>query len=161
MKTLNCEYVREIYPDVLHGKADAETSAAVRAHIASCDECAADSALLDAVHAQPVAVPAGLHKRITAAVRAPVPERRAWNVGRRAMALAASVAVVVIGGSVFVLTNDGSRATPYALRPTPPMPAAAPSLGAVGVEDAMMSGKSSLEDLSVEQLQKLLGDIES
>ena len=155
MTTTNCENVRDIYPDILHGAVDAATSARVRAHIASCDECAAECALLDALYAQPVVVPSGLEARVSQAVKRVKPMR--WYIGRGQLAMAATLAFALIGGSAILQMQQREEVQ----SPAPTTVAPAPHIGAVGVEDAMLSGKSSLDDLSVEQLKKLLGEIQS
>lgn len=157
MTNTNCEYVRELYPDILHGRADAAMSARVRAHVASCDECLADTAVLDQLYARQIAVPAGLEARTITAVR----NRRTprWYVGKSELLMAATLAAALIGGSAIVQMHSDDVKN---LRPTPAVQRSTPSgIGSVGVEEAMISGKSSLEDLSVEQLQKLLGEMES
>jgi anti-sigma factor RsiW len=153
MTNLNCEYVLDVYPDVLSGKADAALAQSVRAHIASCDECRADAAVIEAIRAQPMSVPAGLHERVLHAAAQPQPR---WRIGRGELAMAATLAVALIGGAIIMQTQIPSPTI------NTPVTAQSPhSIGAVGVEDAMLTGKTSLDDLSVEQLEKLLGEIES
>jgi predicted anti-sigma-YlaC factor YlaD len=142
---LNCEYVREVYPDVLNNAADAATATVVRAHIARCDDCRAEAALIDELHRAVVKVPTGLHERIVGDLT-----RTRRRFGMRHLAYAATVAAAVIGGSI--LLNQGERTKPAV---------AADGLGFVTVEDAMVSGTSSLQDLTIEELEQLLGEIES
>lgn len=154
MNDLNCEYVRDTYPDVLHGRADAALVQRVNAHLRQCDECRAEAAVLDALNREPVYVPNGLEERIAHAVRKP---RARWPVSASSIGMAATLAAALIGGSIILNSQDEEPAVPAAnVRPP-----AASSIGAVGVDAAMMSGKSSLEDLSVEQLEKLLGEMQS
>lgn len=143
---LNCEYVREVYPDVLNNTADAALKTAVRAHIARCADCRAEAALMDELHAVAVAVPSGLHERIVTGLSRPSPRR----FGLRHLAYAATLAAAVIGGSI--LLNPGE--------PTQPADTTQ-GLGFVTVEDAMLTGTSSLRDLTIEELEALLGEIES
>lgn len=147
MKTLNCEYVRDVYPDVLNGTAASELAQAVRAHVASCDECRGEVAVLEMIHAAPVTVPAGLHARVTKAVLQP---KQRWRFSRNELAMVATLAVALIGGSVLLQTTSQPRPEE-----------AKQGFGFVSVEDAMMSGKASLDDLSVEELETLLQEIES
>lgn len=147
MKTLNCEHIRDVYPDVLSGTADSELAAAVRAHVASCDECRGEVALLEMIHAAPLHVPAGLHARVMEAMLEP---KRSWRFSRHELAMVATLAVALIGGSVLLETQSQPRPTERQ-----------PGFGFVSVEDAMMSGKASLDDLSVEELETLLQEIES
>jgi len=154
MTRLNCEYVVELYPDVLNGKLTAEAAEAVRTHIASCDECRAAAALLDIVYADHVVAPASLRERVAhGLVQAPAKRR----FSRSNMTMVATLAAALIGGSVILQTRpSGTQQSRTVVQAAAP-----PAVGFVGVEDAMLSGDASLEDLSVEQLEQLLGEIES
>jgi predicted anti-sigma-YlaC factor YlaD len=150
MTNLNCEYVRDVYPDVLHGKADASLAQRVRAHIAACDECRDEAMLLEVLYAQPAQPPAGLHERVVLNVTRP---QSRWRWSRSDLAMAATLAAALIGGGVIMQSNraqTGERAI-----------AAEAAIGFVGVEGIMLSGKGSLDDLSVEELETLLGEMES
>jgi anti-sigma factor RsiW len=150
MKTLNCEYVREAYADVLHGALDAATATAVRTHLAGCAECRAEADVIDALYAAPQLVPPGLHERVARAVAvAPRPRRFA----PRHLAMAATVAAALIGGTVLLQSTGGPDAVPAAEN--------GGGLGFVTVEAAMMSGTGSLQDLTIEELEQLLGEIDS
>ncbi len=150
MNTLNCEYVRDVYADALHGNADAGTATAVRAHLAGCADCRAEAAVIEAVFAAPVHVPAGLHERVMKEVAiAP----RASRAAPRRVVMAATVAAALIGGA---LLFDSMRSPDVA-----PVAQQDGGLGVVTVEAAMVSGTGSLQDLTVEELEQLLGEIES
>ena len=145
MTNWTCDVVRDAYPDALNGRLDAMRVDMIRAHVASCDECRSEIALLDAIHAQSLPVPAGLEERVlVAALR---PQRPYWQ-SRRVLSLAATVALALIGGSVLLQTS-GSEARSG--RP----------VGFVSVENAMLTGKASLDDYSVAELEKLLEEIDS
>jgi hypothetical protein len=146
MNNLNCEYIREIYPDVLNRSADANTVATVRGHLAQCDECRAEAEVLQIVHGARVEVPAGLHDRVISRLNATTTSRFPRT---RHLAFAATVAAAIIGGAILFDTDQ---------RPATP---STEGLGFVTVEDAMVSGTSSLQDLTVEELEQLLGEIES
>jgi hypothetical protein len=143
---LNCEYVREVYPDVLNDIADTATTTAVRAHIARCVDCREEALLIEQLHRMVAPVPAGLHERIVS--RLSRPARRGFSV--RYLAFAATIAAAVIGGSI--LLDRGERPQPVTEDE---------GLGFVSVEDAMVTGTSSLSDLTIEELEALLGEIES
>ena len=147
MSTLNCEHVRERYPDVLNERADFIAAQQVRAHLLSCDDCRAEAELVELLHAARVTAPAELFERVTQAIAAP---KHRKPVSRHSMVLAASVAIALIGGSVLLQLERQSAA-----------PVDAPSFGFVSVEDAMLSGKASLDDLSEEELEMLLVEMES
>lgn len=150
---MNCEIVRDLYPDLLNGRLDSEQALNLKAHVASCDECRSEVAIIESIHARPVTLPAGLHERVIhGALR---PSRR-WVVTRAELAMAATLAAALIGGNAIMREQN----RPVAQAPAAVVPAVH-VVGNVGVEAAMLSGKSSLDDLSVEQLEKLLGEIES
>lgn len=148
MSSLNCEYIRDVYPDVLNGTLPEAQAFLVRRHIAWCAECRGEAALVDALRAAERPLPVGLHERIMAASR-----MRFSRVRRSGLAMAATLAAVMIGGAL--LQRDPPDQPQQQVRWN------AAGLGFVGVEDAMLTGKGSIEDLSVEELEKLLGEIES
>lgn len=150
MNTLNCEYVRDIYPDVLHAKADANTVTAVRSHLAACAQCRAEAGVIEALFASHTRVPAGLHERIMRGASV-TPRRR---FAPRHLAVAATMAAALIGGSVLLNSQRGSV-------PGGASAKAESGLGVVTVEAAMVSGTGSLKDLTIEELEQLLGEIES
>ena len=152
MNNLNCEYVREVYPDVLHGKVTAGTSATVRAHIAHCAGCREEAELIERLHRVQVTLPAGSHERVFA--RLAQQPRVRWLP--RYVALAAMLAAALMGGPVLLESlrePDGGSGSAA--------PTAAAGLGVVTVEAAMVTGAVSLQDLTVEELEQLLGEIES
>jgi predicted anti-sigma-YlaC factor YlaD len=154
MSQLNCEHVLDVYPDVLNGKADGAAAESVRAHIAGCEECRAAAALLEAVYADRVSAPAELRERVVRGLAQPRARRR---FTRSDMAMAATLAAALIGGSVILQSRQNQTQQPAAAVQSQ----AQLGVGFVSVEDAMLSGDASLDDLSVEQLEKLLGEIES
>jgi hypothetical protein len=144
---MNCETIRDVYPDVLNGTAEPVLVQQVRAHVASCDECRGEIALIDSIHGAQTPVPAALHERVVRAASAPQPR---WRVSRGGLAMAATLAAAVIGGSLLLESQN-----------TASQQEAEEGFGFVSVEGAMMSGTTSLNDLSVEELEKLLGEMES
>ncbi|HEX6063919.1 MAG TPA: hypothetical protein VFZ04_06830 [Longimicrobiales bacterium] len=152
MTNLHCEYVREVYPDVLHGRAAASTVSAVRAHIAGCADCRAEAELIEQLQRTSLQVPAGLHERVVAGLRRPARGRR---FELRHLAFAATLAAALIGGSLLL---DSMRAPVSRAATQAP---GAGGLGVITVEAAMVTGTGSLQDLTVEELELLLGEIES
>ena len=150
MNELNCDFVRDVYPDLLDGASDAATSTAVLAHLATCAECRAETDAVRAIFAAKVVAPAALHARVMEQYRAPVGHTARWGI--RHVAMAATVAAAVIGGTV-LFRSQNNDASPTAMAEAP--------IGAVTVEAALVSGTESLQDLSVEELERLLGEIES
>lgn len=156
MMEFNCEHVRDLLPELLSDRLDAVTTASVRAHIARCEECQADYAVAERVLDTRFRLPAGLEQRVIAASVG----RRGFQWTRGRMAAAATIAVAVIGGSTWL-----SQMLPRHGMPLGPVPiaesTAAPAAGFIGVDDAFVSGTSSLSDLTVEELQKLLVEMGS
>ena len=99
--------IREILPDLLHGKLDAAASARVEAHVASCEECTEDLEVLRKVRSAVVFIPPidvdrvvrqlPPYRMIVPAARAPARSRVvSWLV-------AASLVVVVLGGGSLLM----------------------------------------------------------
>ncbi|HET9440196.1 MAG TPA: zf-HC2 domain-containing protein [Longimicrobiales bacterium] len=153
MIKLNCEHVREVYPDLLHNRLDAETAELVRRHLAGCAECGAATALMTGIFEAPVAVPAELERRVLAHVHAQPAARQ----GSRHYLLAATIAAALLGGAVLMNRVQSMRSS----GPVVHNDAGAGGLGVISVDQAMVSGKVSLQDLTVEELEQLLGEIES
>ena len=92
--------VRDLLPDLVHGRLDAETRVMVEAHLAGCADCQAEHALLRDLRASLGRTPHLDLAAIAAAVpayRAPV--RRSWVEWRTA----AAITVLVAGGSSVAL----------------------------------------------------------
>lgn len=153
MMKLNCEYVREVYPELLHQRLDPEIAESVRRHLAECAECRADAALMTGIFEAPVAVPAELEGRVLTHVRAqPAARQRS-----RHYLLAATIAAALLSGGLLMNRVQSTRNS----GPVVHNDADAGGLGVIGVDQAMVSGKVSLQDLTVEELEQLLGEIES
>lgn len=150
MKPMTCEYVRDVYPDVLHGRADTSTADTVRQHLALCADCRAEAALLDQVFAAPAVPPAELEAQVLARVRGVQPA----GSSHRRWLLAATVAGALLAGAVLV--EQQLRTAPDAL-----VENGDGGLGVIGVDGALVSGTASLSDWSVEELEQLLGEMES
>jgi hypothetical protein len=178
--------VRDLLPDLVHGRLDAETRASVESHVGSCADCRAELVLLRELRASTNRVPTV----DVAAIAASLPayrsqSRRSW-VGWRT---AAAVTLIVAGGSSIIVTQRIGVHQPdsvavvktpvdspapvtqpavEAIATTPPAvtaprhhesSAAAPPREPAGGELAMSAG--TLTDLSDRELTSLLKDIES
>ena len=126
--------VRDLLPDLVHGRLDAETRATVEAHMAGCADCRAELALLRDLRGSLRRTPRLDLAAIAAAVpayRAPV--RRSW-VGWRT---AAAITMLVAGGSSVALLqrnvaphvdSDSVASVPVSSVPAPvSAPVATPS----------------------------------
>jgi anti-sigma factor RsiW len=173
--------VRDLLPDLLHGRLDGAGRAAVEEHVASCADCQAELALLTDMRSTLRRASAIDTRRIAAAIGAApaaptplhrTPVRQGWG-GWRA---AAAIAAIAVGGSAVAI----ARHEPATLAPTvavaprvaadtpfvPPVQETttvatatrAPS-GARATRQLAVSGEVS--DLSDRELAALLGDLES
>lgn len=154
MNDVNCDYVRDALPDLLMERGSENRGTGMvhapqlRAHLAACDDCRAEAAVLELLSIQRVTAPSGLEARVVSALAQPQPRAR---VPRHVLALAASVAIALVGGSVLLQVPRSTADPVVNVR----------VYGFVGVEEAMLSGKASLNDLSEEELEMLLLEMES
>jgi len=102
--------IREMLPDLLHGKLDASARARVEAHVASCEECTEELEVLRTVKSAAVFIPPidvdrvvrqiPPYRLIVPAAQAPARTRVvSWLV-------AASLAVVVLGGGSLLMIQQ-------------------------------------------------------
>jgi len=135
--------MRDLLPELVNERLSAEMQLAVEAHVAECEECAKELALLRAIRPALMREPAVDTQRIAAAVRAQVPASarrgatRNATPWRLAIAAAALLAVSAIG---YAMMTRGRSVTPEvaairgpdsshidtANRATAPTPAPAP-----------------------------------
>jgi hypothetical protein len=150
MKRMECEHARDGWPDLLANRLSAQDAVALRTHVQSCADCRAEFEVASTVARARLNVPAGLETRIQSAVRGRTPVRGRWPV-----AAAASIAVVVLGASALVGTLLSGPDRP------PPVDVETQGAGWFGVDDAFLYGTSSLGDLSSEELNRLLVELDS
>ena len=172
--------LRDLLPELVHGRLAPAARRELEAHVSSCAECADELALLRDLRASMARVPRVDPARISAAIPAyRAPMRRSWGGWRAAAAI---MAIVAGGTSVAVLRHDSRRGQAPDAMPSvaftipdttvageaplsPSVPAAQPIDRAARTtpsparELAMGSGAAS--DLSDRELQALLKDIES
>lgn len=181
--------IRDQLPDLLHDRLDASRRAEVLAHVASCEDCRDEFALLRAARAMFDARTPRVDVRyvvngLPLAKPRPVrvePRRSRWTDWR----IAAAVTLLVAGGSsIAVLRSDRGapalldtaqtvQATPLARVPKQPDTAASseraqpapapnttPSPTAVVASEDHGLGSSRLGDLTEQQLQTLLDEID-
>jgi hypothetical protein len=102
--------VKEMLPDLLHGKLDARARARVEAHVATCEDCAEELEVLRTVKSAAVFIPAIDVDRVVRQIppyRAIVPAAQAPARSRVVSWLvAASLAVVVLGGGSLLMIQQ-------------------------------------------------------
>ena len=128
--------IRDLLPDLLHGRLDASERARVEHHVSSCDACRAELALLSELRSTMRRVPAIDTAKISASIpayRPPVRQTR-WS-GLRA---AAAIAAIAIGGTSIALVGrelqPASRPGDVAVAPEPVRRANAPESRSIGRE---------------------------
>ena len=184
-----CEQVREQLPDALAGTLRAEDAHTLFAHVAGCADCRAEAELLQALRHQAPVTPAGLQARIVAAASTRR-TAWILGRGRPAL-LAAALTGALLGGAMLLhratTSAPQAAAPPVAVRapagaPTPAATSsgsvaspAPPVAGAAGEPDVrglaqplpgtpeagLFAGSGSTDDLSEEELQALLKELES
>jgi hypothetical protein len=113
--------MRDLLPELVSGRLGAEMQLAVESHVAECEECAEELALLRTLRPVLLRGPMVNTARIAAAVRAQVPATRAsarrttpWRI---AIAAAALLAVSAIGYAV--IARNRSTMPEVAVTPAP------------------------------------------
>lgn len=144
MNPYDCEAVRDLLPSLTRGEMLPHEVTLVELHLDACPECTAEAGIVRLLQATLAPMPAGLEERVLAAVR-----RRSLLRGRPArLALAATLAAAVIGGSL-MYERAASRAD---------LDIEAVSWAAA--QDPLLHGGSELHELSVEQLELLLEELD-
>jgi anti-sigma factor RsiW len=166
-----CEFYADALIERAAGALDGERAARLDAHLAVCPDCTASLATIRALQAAPLSVPAGLEGRIRAAVReagasgvsspvrpaaAPAPERHGrprWRIWAAPLAAAAALAALWIGIGLPGRSDPAAEAVavfddydPYGVWPA---------------DGLIVAGEPVLSELSVEELEWLLLELES
>jgi anti-sigma factor RsiW len=173
--------IRDLLPDLLHDRLSPSERARVEPHVASCEPCRAELALLRDLRATMGRTPLIDVASIAAAIpayRAPV--RRTWT-GLRA---AAVIAAIAVGGTSIALvqressTSNGQSLSRIRREPTTaPLPnhdsvasnsaAKTPSAGVAPTvtrpaeHEELAMGNGAVNDLTDRELATLLSEIES
>jgi hypothetical protein len=157
MNRYDCESVRDLLPLKVRGQLLSHEAAAVELHVLGCGECREEESLVGLLARALPAVPAGLEGRVLTAVRRPVPQR--WAPGR--LAMAATVAAAVIGGAL-LLERRGFDLTPDILPGALVfLDDATPAFSWAIGEDPLLRGAATLHDLSLEELELVLAELDS
>ena len=142
--------IRDLLPDLLHGRLDAVARAEVESHLRGCEDCRDELELLRSMRSALRRAPAVNVERIAAEIppyRAPVQQRpaRSWGGWR----IAAAVMLLAAGGTSVVVARNGDR------KPAIVAPAPAPAAR----ELALAGG--SIGELDDSELSALIDDVGS
>jgi anti-sigma factor RsiW len=169
--TTGCEFYEDALVDRARGVLDPARAAWLDEHLADCAECAAGLRTVMALRSAPLAVPAGLEARLRRAVReaalpaspapvAAVPEpagHRAapWRTWALPLAAAAALAAIWIGmGAPGTGTDDDVGTPVIVFEEYEPY-------GAWPADGLFVAGQPVLSELSIEELEHLLRELET
>lgn len=162
-----CEIVTDRLPEYELGVLDEEYAAAVRRHLSECAACAVEHGLIAKLRQHRPAPGEALMERIVTESLGRAPSqhsgsavfRESYRWSRQWTGLAATVAMALLGGTL--LLNQLNL--PAEIRaPNPPVVETEPAGAAwFGVDAALVSGAASLQDLTVEELEQLLAEVDS
>ena len=143
MNRYDCEAIRDLLPSLIRGEMLPHEAARAEEHLDGCVDCSAEADIVRLLQATLAPVPPVLEERVLHAVRRRAARRRL----PAGMALAATLAAAVLGGTFAFRTLQ-----------TP-----APDYVAVtwaAAEDPLLHGVSKVHELSVEELEQLLEQME-
>ena len=164
----SCEFLRDALPDHEAGRLEPERARRVEAHLEGCERCREEAAAIRLIAASRVRAPAGLADRVAAAVSGPAPSqapstgparpappastgpRWGWRQWALPLAAAAALATVLVQPGVEE-APDADVAVVEAYAPYGDWPAG----------DGVVAGHAVLSDLTAEQLERLLEEMES
>ena len=166
-----CGFYGDALVDLERGRLGGERARRVERHAAGCAECRDALEVIRVVRRRPAPVPAGLEGRIRAAVRRATREpeeavptgspsagsKSAWRVGRRVWALPLAVAAALaiwLGGGLTGTDTDAGDASADVVTEYDPY-------GSWPATDGVVAGDVVLSELSVEELEALLEEMES
>ena len=144
MNPYDCEAIRDLLPSLVRGELLSHETTLAELHLVGCAACRAEADIVRLIQASLAPVPAGLEGRVLGAVR-----RRSVLRGRPArLALAATLAAAVLGGSLIydrAGVSDGLDVE---------------AVSWAAAQDPLLHGGSELHELTVEQLEVLLEELD-
>jgi predicted anti-sigma-YlaC factor YlaD len=152
MNVMTCEAVTDFLPDRLAERLGEVDRIRVDQHLAACADCRAQRDLLEVLRAAAVTVPAGLEMRVRRAVAAR-PQPRRWAPAH--MAVAASVVFALAAGALFL--SEGPRTGRRSSSSDPGIA----TLPTGSYDDPLLHGGPGLGQLSVDELERLLAELDS
>ncbi|HSJ09130.1 MAG TPA: zf-HC2 domain-containing protein [Longimicrobiales bacterium] len=158
MMTHDCDSIRDQLPLLALGRLPADEASTVRSHAEACAECRAELDVVVMLQGALAPVPVGLEARVIGAVRRVAPSRR-WNPAR--LAMAATLAAAVIGGTVIFERSGYLPGAESQLSRTISLETGESAMSWDTDADPLLHGGSTLEGLSVEELELILAELES
>lgn len=150
MSSMDCATVRETIPDVAASRAVAEDVAAVEAHAATCEECAAELRLVASLYEDRPHAPVDLSERVVASLR----ETR-WSSLRPWWGIsAAAVAALALG--IGITSQPTGEAD---VDPTTDVAVESEEGELWLSDDGVLAGAPMLEALSDDALAQLLEEL--
>lgn len=144
MNRYDCGAIRDLLAPLARGEMLPHEAAAARLHLDVCAECRAEAGIVRLLQESFAPVPEGLEGRVLAAVR-----RRSLMRARAArLAVAATLAVAVIGGSMMFDRSGGDGVSDL------------DAMSWAAAQDPLLHGRSELPELSVEELELLLEEFD-
>ena len=172
--------IKEMLPDLLHGKLDADARAQVEAHVASCEACTEELEVLRKVKSAAVFIPAIDVDRVVRQIppyRAIVPATQVPARSRLvAWLVAASLVVVVLGGGSLLMIQKKPTLPPVATLGHSTLPGASTQTKPVEVAPIVtargpgitakpnthaLALATSVDALSDNSLRQLMNDMDS
>jgi hypothetical protein len=156
MMSLNCDAVRDVLPLLVREPNASLEAAAVAAHLDRCEQCRMEHEIVHLVYGLAEVVPAALETRVVEAVR----RRTTRRFAPSRLAIAATVAAALLGGSL-VLDRWGYEMAP---RPNGAALVFDDNLAVVSwnvSDDPLLQSGTTLQQLSVEELELILAELDS
>jgi hypothetical protein len=158
MNRYDCESVTDLLPLLAREQLLPHEAAAVESHLHGCAECAGEASLVRLLGRAVPRVPTGLEASVLTAVRTRRPAPARWGMGQ--LAMAATVAAALLGGAL-ALQRTGFDITPDGLPGLLVFEDMSPASSWATADDPLLRGGSSLQELSLEELELVLAELDS
>ena len=144
MSPYDCESIRDMLPAFVRGEMLPHEVVQVDLHLEECAACQAEAGVVRLLQSTLAPVPEGLESRVLTALR----RGRLVNGRRTRLALAATLGAAMLGGSLIydragVMREIDVEAVSWA-----------------AAQDPLLHGGSELHELSVEQLELLMEEMD-
>jgi predicted anti-sigma-YlaC factor YlaD len=143
MNPFDCEAIRDLLPSLTRGEMLSHEKVLADLHLDACADCRAEADIVRAIQVL-APIPDGLEARVITAVN----RRRIGGARSARMALAAMLAMAVVGGALIVDRVTGGADLDVE------------AVSWAAADDPLLHGASELHELSIEQLELLLEELE-